>query len=140
MTVNVTGGDKLKDFFKKLKNKSVTLKVGFLNEKEATVAAANEYGDPSKNRPPRPFMQRTITKNKGKWSAQFAAIAKQNDYDITKSVGTMGELIKGQIKDTITAGGFAELKQATIDRKGFSNQLVDTGSMRDSVDYEIVEK
>ena len=99
----------------------------------AAVAALNEYGVPSRGQPPRPFFRRMIAKEKGQWPATAGKLLKQADYDVVEAVGVMGDVIKEQIENSIRELVSPPLAQSTVDRKGFSKPLIDTGNMLNSV-------
>jgi hypothetical protein len=103
----------------------------------ATVAAANEFGDPANGRPPRPFFRGMIKEKSKNWGKSLAGVLKANNYDVDKSLGLMGEGIKGQLQESIIKLVAPPLKQATIDRKGFAKPLIDTSHMLNSVDYDV---
>lgn len=89
------------------------------------------------NIPPRPFFRTMIAEKSKDWPRALGALAKNNDYDIDKTLGQMGEGIKGQLQQSIQKLDGPPLKAATVARKGFDKPLVDTGHMMNSVDYEV---
>lgn len=146
MPVNVTGGDKalkaLQDIASKLKGRSV--RIGFLEGATypngtpvALVAAIQNFGAPSRNIPPRPFFSNMINEHASEWPAALEAVLKANNYDLERSLAQMGEAIAGQLRQAITDFEGVPLSDLTIRRKGFDKQLVDTGHMLNSVEYEI---
>lgn len=121
-----------------------TLRVGFLEGATypdgtpvALVAAVNEFGRPDRNQPPRPFFRAMISEKQKDWPRALGAVAKNNDYDIDKTLGQMGEGIKGQLQESIRQLDSPALSPVTVARKGFAKPLVDTGHMMNSVDYEV---
>ena len=48
-----------------------------------------------------------------------------------------GEAVAGQLRQSIVDFSSVPLAPSTIARKGFENQLVDTGHMLNSIDYEL---
>jgi hypothetical protein len=71
----------------------------------ATVAAQNEFGNQSKNIPPRPFIRSTINKKKNNWMK----IASLESLKVLKGQTTannvmevIGQVSSGDIKETIT--------------------------------------
>lgn len=121
-----------------------TLRVGFLEGATypdgtpvALVAAVNEFGRPDRNQPPRPFFRAMIAEKQKDWPRALGAVAKNNDYDIDKTLGQMGEGIKGQLQESIRNLDSPVLSPVTVARKGFEKPLVDTGHMMNSVDYEV---
>lgn len=121
-----------------------TLRIGFLDGATypdgtgvAAVAAYNEYGNPARNRPPRPFMRQTIERERDGWGKTLAAGLRMNDYNVTAGLGVLGEDIAGAIRETITQFDSPPLSPRTIARKGFAKPLVDTGTMLRSVSWEL---
>jgi hypothetical protein len=145
-----TGGDKLLKRLAELStkvSKKSTFNVGFLQNATypdgtlvALVAAINEFGAPSRNQPPRPFFRSMITAKSPEWGDQLGKVLKSTDYNTDTSMGLMGESIKGELQVSIIEFSGAPLAPATIAAKGFDKQLIDTGHMKDSVDYEIKDK
>lgn len=146
--VSFKGGDKLKAAVNKIlegANKASSVAIGFQNGAQeddgtsvALVAALNEYG--GKNRPPRPFFRIAIEKNKTKWPRNLATALKNNGYDASISLGLLGAEIKGEIEDSIKELIAPPLAQSTIDRKGFSKPLIDTGTMLRNVTSQVESK
>lgn len=121
-----------------------TLRVGFLEgatypdgQSVPMVAAANEYGDPAMNRPPRPFFRNMIAEKSPEWPQDIAKIAEATGYDTEKMLGLMGENIKSQLQGSIRDLMEPALSPVTIAKKGFSKPLIETSHMLNSVDYDI---
>lgn len=159
----VTGGNKLKRFLNKVSSKinNKKLYVGFI--KTATypngttvpeVAAFNEFG--TSTQPPRPFFRQMIARHKDDWPAYAANNLKNNNYDVDRTYKQMGLLISGQLKESINTFSGAPLSPYTIAKKGgpkkaylkliglshwmpagSAKQLVETGKMLDSIDFEV---
>ncbi|WP_375157016.1 hypothetical protein [Enterobacter ludwigii] len=123
-----------------------TLRVGFLEgatypdgQSVPMVAAANEYGDPAMNRPPRPFFRNMIADKSPEWPQDIAKIAEATGYDAEKMLGLMGEHIKGQLQGSIRDLMEPALSPVTIAKKGFSKPLILHGVMLNSVDYDVTD-
>lgn len=121
-----------------------TLRVGFLEgatyhdgQSVPMVAAANEYGDPAMNRPPRPFFRNMIAEKSPEWPHDIAKIAEATGYDAETMLGLMGKHIKGQLQGSIRDLMEPALSPVTIAKKGFSKPLIETSHMLNSVDYDI---
>ncbi|MEE9659117.1 hypothetical protein [Enterobacter cloacae complex sp. CARB60] len=121
-----------------------TLRVGFLEgatypdgQSVPMVAAANEYGDPAMNRPPRPFFRNMIAEKSPEWPQDIAKIAEATGYDAEAMLGLMGEHIKVQLQGSIRDLMEPALSPVTIAKKGFSKPLIETSHMLNSVDYDI---
>ena len=107
----------------------------------AEYAAYNEEG--TKNIPSRPFIRSWVDNHKeqidkmltsafnhvlsGKWTAEEA-------------MKRIGEFAQAGIKKNIIDGKFEPNSPKTIAKKGSSKPLIDTGTLRNSIRYEVVEK
>ena len=116
----------------------------------ATVAAQNEFGNPAKNIPSRPFFRHAIKANKQKWAETAGRLiesAIEGQISESQALDQLGAMIAGDIQESILDGDFEPLKKSTLvarqSRKrtpGVANKpLIDTGHMMRSVDY-VVEK
>lgn len=103
----------------------------------AMVAAIQNYGAPKAGIPPRPFFSNMIADKSPEWPAAIGKQLVRNNYDADKTLRIVGEAIRGQLQKSIRDTDTPPLKQATIDRKGFSKPLIDTAHMINSVDYDI---
>lgn len=151
MSVKVTDkvtadGKKLQKILKELADKEV--RVGFqqgkATEEDGTdvcdIAAWNELG--TVNMPSRPFLRMSVDDNSDKinsfMSAQKRSIIKGEPANrILKKIGIFQ---KDLIQEKITEGSFAPNAPSTIKAKGSSKPLIDTGRMRQSVNFEIKQK
>lgn len=123
---------------------SKTLRVGFLEdatypdgESVPMVAAANEFGDPAMNRPPRPFFRNMIADKSPQWGDDIGKIAVATNYDTSTLLPLMGERIKDQLQGSIREFYDPPLSAYTIKKKGFDKPLIETSHMLNSVDYDI---
>lgn len=141
------GGDRLGPALRELASKvdrPSTLRVGFLEGRTypnrdhtpvAFVAAMNEFGNG--RAPPRPFFRRMIRLGERHWGADLARLLKVTKYDVPRTLGLLGEQLKGELVQSITDQAYAPLAQSTIDRKGFATTLLETAVMKNSVDAEV---
>ncbi|ELY3738967.1 hypothetical protein SMX82_002356 [Cronobacter sakazakii] len=120
------------------------LRVGFLEnatypdgQQVAMVAAANEFGNPANNQPPRSAFRNMISDHKDEWPENIASIAQATDFDGERTLGLMGELIKSQLQDSIRELTEPPLSPVTVAKKGFDKPLIDTSHELNSVDYDI---
>ena len=144
MKVNKKTSIDIEKMAKNLANMKV--QVGFLSSAKyedgtsvAQVAMFNEYGVPQRRQPPRPFM-RTALKKAKEWKKTFDFMIKKDfarGGDFKTSFETLGLVVKGDIKTSIKELTAPALAQSTIDKKGFSKPLIDTGYMLDAVNYEV---
>lgn len=120
----------------------------------AQVAVTQEYGDPVKRIPPRPFMSTTISQKKNEWTKLLLSGSKavlagnENPESVMTAVGS---LAAGEIRKTITNIYTPELSQRTIynrqhrrsDKKTLGNldkPLVDTGHMLNTLTFQVEGK
>lgn len=122
------------------------VQVGFLENARypdgtlvALVAAVNEYGKPP-SQPPRPFFRGMISQHSSEWGPQAANILKSHDYNANATLSDMGELIKGELQQSIVDLTSPPIKPSTVAAKGSDKPLVDTGVMLRSVDYVVKDK
>ncbi len=142
----------------KISSSKKTLNVGFLNSKEANIAAKNEYGgrfaadDEYKRRgeekgisvpdeinvPPRPFMQNTVTKQKAKWAKTAIQVTKTTG-DVEKALSIVGAQAQTDIRETIEGGDFIPNSARTVEIKNSNHPLIDTGEMSKSIGWEVTK-
>lgn len=106
----------------------------------ATIAATHEMGAPSRGIPARPFLIPTMQNNADKYVNLMAQGFRNALQDKTKAAEVyekIGLVASSDVKDYIVSGQFVPLKQSTIDRKGSSKPLIDTGELRNSISYEV---
>jgi len=83
----------------------------------AEVAAQNEFGNPSKNIPARPFMRPTIANKQNEWKSLVYIQSKKmlkGEIQLTDLLENLGLTAAGQIKKTIQNIWTPSLKQRTI--------------------------
>lgn len=142
-----SGGDKLERYLAELARKIQnpgTLRVGFLEGATypdgtpvPLVASVQEFGSPAQGVPARPFFRGMIADKSPTWGPAMGEVLKQTDFDAAGALRLMGEGIKGQLQQSIIEFDRVPLSPLTIARKGNDKQLVDTGHMLNSVDYEV---
>ncbi len=117
----------------------------------ASVAAQNEFGNPSKRIPARPFMRPTIISQQSQWRK----IAEDKAKQVLHGVGTVDELMKtlgqvaaGDIKNKIASIWEPPLSPRTIQMRlnrksnkkkvgNLTKPLIDQGIMFNSLIYEV---
>ena len=120
----VKGGTKYKAAIDELAAKLAkpgTLRVGFLDNAKypsgmpvAAVAAIQNFGAPRANIPPRPFFSNMVSAKKEEWGPGAAAVLKANKGDTIKTLGILGEVIKGQLIESIIATDSPPLRPITL--------------------------
>ena len=144
ITTKTPALEKIKKRLEKRFNPKLQLEVGFFEtakygtgEYVAQVAYWNEYGTTLS--PPRPFFRNAIKDNFKEWLELFRETQFKTK-DMFKSLSIVGTIAKDDIATSITDLTSPPNAQYTIDKKGSSNPLIDTGLMRNSVSYEITQK
>jgi hypothetical protein len=137
--------ERLNEIIKRLENK--TLAVGFMagatyqdGESVAVVAAKNEFGEPSNHQPPRPFFRQMVASESSTWAAKLGNCLIASQYDADRALEMIGEDMKGALQQSINEFTTPALAQFTIDKKGFSKPLIDTGQMLNSVAFEVRDR
>ena len=106
----------------------------------AAIAMFNELG--TIHIPSRPFLRDSVDANGDKINSFLQSMEKEilrgnSAEDVLKKIGMFQ---KGLIQEQITKGNFVPNSPATIRKKGSDRPLVDTGRMRQSIDYVIQQK
>ena len=108
----------------------------------ATLGAIHEFGSPKVNIPSRSFIRMPLeTKFKEELSKNKGFKQALSELDITKLNNEAGLTATVVINDAFASGGFGEwapLKPMTIMRKGSDKILIDTGDLRRSISYEVM--
>ena len=138
------GGKKLQRLLREAGKGGVSgVKVGFFSTARyengtpvAAVAAWNEFG--TETIPERPFFRNALAE-----SERSVGRILQGGLDTKKMVvgeqlaGRVGAHIQGKIRDSITALKEPPNAPETVRLKGSSDPLLDTGTLRNSVDWEV---
>lgn len=137
-----------KRFFAEIeKLKKVQVRIGFQHGDSvedgvdlADVAMWNELGTAST--PSRPFLRKSVDENADKINsfakAQLAQMAKGKSAEaVLKAIGVMQ---KGLVQEKIESGEYEPNAPATIAKKHSDKPLIDSGRMRQSVNFVIKPK
>lgn len=158
--VEVSGGDNLNKFIRKLTEQTAkaSVEAGFLDSENATKAAQNEYGGfvkvddewkqraikkGIKNPPefwhitPRPFMRDTVINCQKSWAKTLGEALIAQEFDVRNALGVVGERMQMDIRNTISNNNYPRTAAPFSTVKGFDKPLIDTGTMLQSVDYEV---
>ena len=111
----------------------------FVKKREANFSETFNLKESDVYIPPRPFFRRMIRLGRDHWGRDLAGILKSVDYDAAKGLELMGELMRGELVESIRANVYAPLKPSTIRRKGNAQQLIDTGDMWNAANFEVSE-
>lgn len=109
------------------------------------IAAIHEFGSPAANIPERSFIRRTFLHR-----VYHALVRKITDIckaivlgvvDTKQGVGLLGAWGAAEVKNTITQDDIPPpLTLETVKRKGSSKPLVDTGQLKNSISWEVVDE
>lgn len=104
------------------------------------IAAFNELG--TSKIPSRPFLRDSVDNNEAKINSFLQKRTQDiaNGASAEKILKQIGVFQKGLVQEEIVNGSFVPNSEATIRRKGSSKPLIDTGRMRQSVNYQIKMK
>lgn len=104
----------------------------------AAYAAYNEFG--TSRIPARPFMRSTFDEQRRKWG-NIADRALGSILSLTtapeQALSILGEQAQSDIQRKITTLREPPNAQSTVDIKGSSNPLLDTGAMRQAIRYTV---
>ena len=104
----------------------------------ATIAYEHEFG--TNKVPERSFMRATFLEQQDAIIALqkriFQGIQKDT-ISIEQGLGILGEFFSGEIKEKIIEISSPPNSAETIEKKGSSNPLIDTGQMKNSITYEV---
>jgi hypothetical protein len=129
------------------KAKGAGVKVGVLADSEPhedgedmiDIALTNEFGDPSRRIPARPFVRgafdqhvRYLQQTKSRLWDQILA----GRMDTNRALGLLGETHQSQVQSYMTALDTPPNAPRTIAQKGSSNPLIDSGRLRLSIRWE----
>ena len=124
------------------------IKIGFPEESHETLshhegvtalhkAVRNNYGI---GVPKRPFMQVAFYQNKEKYDKiVLKSFSKIEDIDLPTILNKIGLVASNDVKNAIIALRSPPNAQSTIDEKGSSNPLVDSGHLVQSVTWQIIK-
>ena len=123
---------------KKALNGGVGVVVGLLGDSGAheggtsivEVATYNEFG--TRNIPERSFLRSTYEENKDEWISDL-----MQRYQSNKKMDGLGMRMKRDVQKKITELSAPPNSEATIRKKKSSNPLIDTGLMRQSINYKV---
>lgn len=109
------------------------------------IAAIHEFGSPKAGIPERSFIRSTFLVRRvnalNNMCAKLAKAVVTQGMKPERALGLLGSWAAAEVKSTITEIDIPPpLAQATIDAKGSSKPLVDTGQLKNAITYEVVLK
>ena len=90
----------------------------------ASIAAQNEFGNPAKGIPSRPFLRQSVESNRESWSSvveQGALAVVNNNASINQVLNSVGLKVSADIKNSIVTGNFSPLSPITIALRKIKN-------------------
>ena len=138
------GGKKLQRLLREAGKGGVSgVKVGFFSTARyedgtpvAAVAAWNEFG--TETIPERPFFRNALAESeRGVSNILAKGIDTEKMVVDDQLAGRVGEYVQGKIRDSITALKEPPNAPETVRRKGSSDPLLDTGTLRNSVAWKV---
>jgi len=109
-----------------------------------TIAAVNEFGSADGHTPERSYLRSTIDKGREKYVDQLGKILDAAYMGKTESLSTLrrglgrlGAKAAGDVQRTMTALSSPPNAPSTVAKKGADNPLIDTGRLRQSIDFEV---
>lgn len=108
------------------------------------IAAIHEFGAPKAGIPERSYLRRTFRESQGRTELEkvTARLAKQllaNKTSLTEALQQLGAWAVGRVQRRIKQHIPPPLKPATVERKGSSTPLIDTGQLVNAITWEVVE-
>lgn len=151
INVGVTDTNKisrLKDVLKELKNYSVEVGI-FGSDEYVMVASVHEFGATIRRKrgsitiPERSFLRTTFDEKNEEWINFFKSQLRHVfalQMDVQTLFNRLGARMVGDVQKKITELDAPPNAPSTIAKKGSSNPLIDTGSLRMRVTYRVVRK
>lgn len=156
-----TNWDKIRGEVRKLERAHA--KIGVLQSKGGNaerdgitmieLAAIHEFGSPNAGIPERSFLRSTFRVHRRQellaLVTKLAGQVTSGNMTTKRALGILGQWGAAAVKNTIRSkqtigmtdpGARQELLQSTIDRKGSSTPLIDTGRLINTISYEVVEE
>lgn len=104
------------------------------------VATFNEFG--TETSPARPVFRNTVDERGAEFRKMIDGLFDliiAGKMTVEKALNTIGVKLQAAFREKLTKGPWEPNTQATIDRKGSSRPLIDTGQYRQSINYEVVD-
>ena len=143
----ISGGTRWKAYLERLAKK-VEVRAGVMedatndaHERIATYAACNEFG--TARIPPRPFMRKTLERERENWIRGVGALLK-NGLSPDEALEKTGKRMAENIEATIMSNMAPANAPSTIRRKnraeaGRAGTLVDTGALVKSITHQVTK-
>lgn len=153
INIRVTDRNNIPQLIKNLRDlKRFTVKVGVFGDDDsfyAMIASVHEFGVTIQKEsgsiviPERSFLRTTFDEKQTEWT-QFAKRQLKNVLDFNIDARTLyerlGARMVGDIQEKITDLEAPPNASSTIQKKGSSNPLIDSGDLRRRITYKVVQK
>jgi DNA-binding protein H-NS len=109
----------------------------------AEYATWNELGTADGRIPPRPFVRGWIDNNReqiGKTLEKLYGLVSDGKLDAMTAIERLGRYGESGVKSYIRNGTFTPNADSTIAKKGSSKPLIDTGTLRNSIRYQVIKR
>lgn len=112
-------------------------------ESNIEIATHHEFGAPKANIPKRSFIRWTVDKNRKKYNKMLADAEREfirnpKSTSLKKALFKLGETAVADVQKRIDSNVPPPLSDKTVERKGDSLALVDTGEMRGAITWTFV--
>lgn len=107
------------------------------------VGAVQEFGSPSRNIPERSYLRSTIHSKRRGYKLFLEKLGKKvatGDMTSLKAMQLLGTKVQGDVQNTIRKLGAPPNAPRTVEEKGSSNPLIDTGHLRQSIVWVLRKK
>ena len=109
----------------------------------ALVAAANEFGTADGRIPERSFLRSTVEENRRRYGDilrdSVIKVAVLGVSTVDRELNRLGARAAGDVQEKIRSIDTPPNAPSTIARKGTDNPLIETGRLRQSIDWEVEE-
>jgi len=150
-TVSVSGGDRIVQRVRELRDRLdrknavlVGVPKGSGNYEDGTkmavIAAVQEYGSADGRIPERSFLRVPLNAEQKQFAATFRETVPdvvQGSLTSEQMLDRVGSQAVGVVQEAISAGINPANAPATVERKGSSTPLVDTGALRQAITYVV---
>jgi hypothetical protein len=109
----------------------------------AYIASIHEFGSPMQGIPERSFLRSSVRNNQKKYNQLNKVNLKRvanGQMSIDQALDLFGIMAEGDVKQNIRHGTYTPLKASTIQRKGSSRPLIDTGQLVQAVKHVVEDK
>ena len=144
MSASIEDKTRVNDLLKVLdKLQNEVIEIGIFGEDGGDVvlyATYNEFGAPKANIPERSFLRAGFDKYSNEISKTAEKLMDKvldGSLDIASYQKIIGEFTTGRIKQFLTDLKLPANSPQTVRRKGSSNPLIDTGTMRDRITWRV---